>query len=230
VNDNPLCREIRDLLPELGLDVLTGEERARALHHVARCAACRGHLSELREVADDLLLLAPSREPPAGFESRVLEEVGGRGLSARRSRWRWLLAAAAAVLLAAAGSAAGVYLATGEVRELAAHYRDALEQADGRYFGGIALHDERRERVGTVFGYEGSPSWILVVLEVPEESGRYEVVLVTREREQVPVGSLELTDGNGSWGRAIPVSLRNVARVQLVSEEGESEFQADIPP
>lgn len=229
MSDSPECRETRNVLPELGLGVLTGEERARALHHLASCTACRAHLGDLREIADELLLLVPPREPPAGFESRVLEQVGGRGRGARRPRWRRLLVAAMAVLVAAAGSAAGLYLATGEDRELARHYRDALEQAGGSYFGGIALHDQRLQRVGTVFGYEGAPTWMVVVVDVPERSGEYEVVLVTRERERLPMGSLELSNGSGSWGRAIPVRLRDVAGVQLVNEEGESEFQADLP-
>lgn len=229
MSDSSPCAEIRDLLPELGLEVLTGEERGRALHHLAGCAACRGNLAEFREIADDLLLLVPPREPPAGFESGVLEQVDRQGRGAPPSRWRRILVSATALLVAAAGSAAGLYLATGEDRELAQHYRDALEQADGRYFGGIALLDERLQRVGTIFGYEGDPTWVVVVLDVPGESGEYEVVLVTWERERVPLGSLELIGGSGSWGRAIPLSLRDVAGVRLVNASGESEFQAEFP-
>lgn len=229
MSDSPRCRATVEVLPELGLDILTGEERARALHHLAACAACRRSLSELREVSEDLLLLVPPREPPAGFESRVLEQVGGRLPGARPSRWRRVLVPAVAALVAAGVAAGGVYLAMGEERELAGHYRDALEQGEGRYFGGIALHDEGRRRVGTVFGYEGAPTWMVVVVDAPTGTGELEVVLVTREGERVPVGAMELADGSGSWGRAIPTRLREVAEVRLVHQDGGSVFRALLP-
>ena len=223
------CPEIRELLPELSMDVLVGEERARALHHLAGCASCRRELEGLREVADELLLLAPSREPPAGFESRVLEQVAGPGARARPRRWRRIVAPAAAVLLTAAVTTAVLYLVGADEREDAEHYRAALEQAEGRYFGGIPLHDERLERVGTVFGYEGAPTWMVVVLEVPEDSITYDVVLITKDGGRVSVGSLEVSGGRGSWGRVIPVSLQDVARVRLIGEAGATELQADFP-
>lgn len=232
MSDERTCREVRDLVAELSLGVLTGEERARALGHVGECAACRRHLADLREVADGLLLLGPPREPSVGFESRVLERLESMQARRGRRRWRRVLGVAAAVALAAAGSAAGLYLATAEDRELADHYRRALEQADGRYFGGIPLHAEHLARVGTVFGYEGSPAWMVIVVETPEEGaeGSYEVQIVTKDRERLALGSLELSDGRGSWGRTIPVSLQDVARVRLVDEEGRSQFEAVPPP
>jgi anti-sigma-K factor RskA len=79
------CEEILDLAPEIALGIADGEERADALRHLATCAECRRVVEQLSQVADELLVLAPAQEPPAGFESRVLEAIGRRGHRAAAS-------------------------------------------------------------------------------------------------------------------------------------------------
>src|SRR5919197_6059366 len=69
------CRDIRELLPELALGIADGEARAEALQHLAGCPDCRRELEELSATADDLMALAPEREPPPGFEARVLDRL-----------------------------------------------------------------------------------------------------------------------------------------------------------
>jgi type II secretory pathway pseudopilin PulG len=73
------CDEFRDTAPDLALGLLTGDERGAAISHVVTCASCRRHLDGLVQVADDLLLLAPSVEPEIGFESRVMARLAARG-------------------------------------------------------------------------------------------------------------------------------------------------------
>src|SRR4029450_14086852 len=80
------CEEVRSLVPELALGIAAGDDRARALEHLADCPACRGRLEELSIVADELLLLAPAQEPPAGFESRVLGRLEPPARPPRRRR------------------------------------------------------------------------------------------------------------------------------------------------
>jgi anti-sigma-K factor RskA len=70
------CDEFAEVASELALGVLTGRERARALAHLDGCEACREQVRELSMVGDELLALLPSAEPPAGFESRVLDRLG----------------------------------------------------------------------------------------------------------------------------------------------------------
>jgi len=72
---NEACEETRELLPELALGILGGEDRARALEHLTRCADCSSELAALSRAADGLLTLAPQHEPPAGFEDRVLAKL-----------------------------------------------------------------------------------------------------------------------------------------------------------
>ena len=66
---------MRAAAAELALGVLHGEERARALAHARGCPACRAHLEELAVVAQAILTPRPPREPPPGFESRVLDAL-----------------------------------------------------------------------------------------------------------------------------------------------------------
>jgi Putative zinc-finger len=61
------CEQVKELAPELALGIAEGEERAAALRHLSGCARCRQLVSELSAVGDELLLLAPAREPPPGF-------------------------------------------------------------------------------------------------------------------------------------------------------------------
>jgi hypothetical protein len=70
------CEEIRHLAPEIALGIADGEERAEALRHLSTCPDCQRVVDQLSEVADELLVLAPAQEPPAGFESRVLQAIG----------------------------------------------------------------------------------------------------------------------------------------------------------
>ena len=74
--DDMSCDEFAEVAAELALGVLTGRERAAALAHLDGCESCREQVRELTMAQDELLALLPSAEPPAGFESRVLERIG----------------------------------------------------------------------------------------------------------------------------------------------------------
>ena len=74
--DDMSCDEFAEVAAELALGVLTGRERAAALAHLDGCESCREQVRELTMAQDELLALLPSQEPPAGFESRVLERIG----------------------------------------------------------------------------------------------------------------------------------------------------------
>ena len=92
------CDEARDLAGELALGIADGEDRARVLEHAADCPDCRRELERLSVLADELLLLAPEREPPAGFEVRVLRAVQPRP-ARRRRLWRALPVAREAAMM-----------------------------------------------------------------------------------------------------------------------------------
>lgn len=221
---------VRDLVPELALGVATGEERARALEHLADCLECRRDLDELSEVADALLLLSPPAEPPPGFDRRVVERVsGGNGTEPRRG-WRRVAAAVAAAVVGAAVALGAAFLATGEQREFASSYRRALEQARGSYFGGLPLVGSDGERAGHVFGYEGSPPWVIVVVTSGEGTATYDVEVETGTGRSLPLGSFEVTDGRGSFGATLPVELFEVTVLRVQERGGQTTLTAEAPP
>ena len=168
---------MREIAAELALGIADGEDRARALDHLADCPACRARLERLSAVADELLLLAPASEPPAGFESRVAETMRP---SRRRAGLRRRLALPIAAAAAAAALAAGaVWLALGDDRELADSYRETLAVANGEYFDAAPLELPGGEKIGYVYGYQGRTSWVLAVVYDGVETGAYRLELVT---------------------------------------------------
>jgi Putative zinc-finger len=231
MSDDPRCEEVRELAAEVALGIAAGDERARVLDHVADCPRCRRSLAESAEVADELLLLAPVAEPPAGFESGVLERLEMETRRRRRPhwsppRWRRALAPVAAALAAAAAALAGVYLATDDDREAASAYRRALQQANGSYFGARPLRGLGGRRAGLVFGYAGSPSWLFVLVQGARGSGRWDVEVQITNGSRIPLGSLEVDRGRGSFGRTLPVPLHEVARVTVSDRYGRTQLTA----
>ena len=224
------CEQVRDLAPELALGIAEGEERDVALRHLSGCSGCRQLVSELSSVGDELLQLAPAHDPPAGFESRVLAEVTKpprrRSIQPLARRWQWLATAAAAVVLAAALGGGSVLLATASDRRLAASYQAVLSQGQGAYFLAAPLQGTGG-RVGTVFGYQGQPSWVMVTLQPPiQEEGRFEVQAVTRDGRYLSIGDAVLGGANGSWGGQLPVDLSAIHELRFVGPDGQRAFTA----
>lgn len=124
--DPMTCDQLRELAPDLALDLLDGADRAVALAHVEGCTSCHTEVARLTETAHETLLLAPELEPPDGFDGRVLDALAAAApqsvtpsptRSRRSSPWgRWglrtrrpaVLVAAAALGLALAGVATAV--------------------------------------------------------------------------------------------------------------------------
>jgi hypothetical protein len=70
------CTELADVAAELALGVLTGRERAMAVAHLDKCDTCREDVRQLMATGEQLVELLPPAEPPAGFETRVLDRLG----------------------------------------------------------------------------------------------------------------------------------------------------------
>jgi hypothetical protein len=232
------CDEVRDLAPEIALGIADGEERAEALRHLSTCAECRRAVEQFTDVADELLVAAPVQEPPAGFESRVVEAMGLQAHPPRRRlprrrlpRWltpRWLAPRLGPALATAAVTAVALIAVYSDDHQTAERYRDTLAQADGRYFQAEPLRDENGARGGVAFGYEGAPSWLLVTVDRKHRDAVASAELVTRDGRTIPLRSLEL-DRDGSWGGAIPVNLYQVASIRLQGERSGDVLQASFP-
>jgi hypothetical protein len=231
------CEQVRELAPELALDIAEGQERDAALRHLDGCSGCRQLVSELSSVGDELLQLAPAHDPPTGFDSRVLGRITEPPRLGRRQplahRWRWVATAAAALVLAAALGAGSVTLATADDRRLAASYEAVLSQGQGSYFLAAPLQGARG-RVGAVFGYQGKPSWAMVTLQSPlQQEGRFRVQVVTRDGRHLDLGDAVLGGARSTWGGQLPVDLSAVHELRFVGSDGRTTltatFDADNP-
>lgn len=197
MSERSRCDDVREDLAELAAGVLPGEQRARALAHVAGCPSCRRELDSAAVVLDELLLLAPEREPAPGFETAVLAALTDRS---ERPRWRVAAVAAAAALLAGLlGAGAGWWAASDESPVVAAELRAAGAS----------------QTAGRVYAYDAPQPWLFVSLYDAPDSGRYAVQVVTTDDQRVDVGWCEVRDGRGSWGRTVDIEVDRIRAVRL---------------
>jgi Putative zinc-finger len=222
------CEELRDLAPAIALGTIDGEERAEALRHLATCADCRRLVDRLSEVADELLLVAPLEDPPAGFESRVIDALGLQRRPRRRLGRRLALRLGPAVA-AAAASVVALTAVYHDDRVTAERYRDTLARAGGQYFQAEPLRDATGAEAGVVFAYQGTPSWVLVTVDAGDRERITRAELITTDRRTIPLPALELDPRDGSWGGAIPTNLYDVAAIRLLGERPGDVLEAAIP-
>jgi anti-sigma factor RsiW len=223
------CDRTRELAAELALGTLDGEQRAQALRHLAECPECRRAVEELTAVADELLMLAPEREPPAGFESRVLARLQPPPAAARPTRRRRrMLAPLAAAAAAAAIAAAVVLLTTSDDRRLADHYRATLAAGHGSSFEAARLRAPGQVPAGVVYAYRGATSWIFVVVYGPHRGVPYTAELATTSGRRVALPSFRLDPKTGTRGEVVPVDLGSIASVRLVGPKPGDVLEADL--
>ena len=236
------CDHVTELAPELALGVADGHERESALQHMSGCQTCRRLVGELSAVGDDLALLAPEVDAPPALETRVLaamtlvepELTGPRPVPAPRRRrlrraWQVGLVAAGLVLAVVAGGA-GVMLGTAGDRRVADQYRALLGVGQGSFFVAAPVWSDTRE-VGTVWGYQGNPSWVFVSLREPEaDRGWYRAWLLTSDGRRISLGRTELGGGEAAWGHNLPVDLTTGRALILEPEGGGGELVATFVP
>jgi hypothetical protein len=199
------------------------------LHHLASCPDCRRLVSELSAVADELLLLAPAHEPPAGFESRILARLGERGKT-RGRKLRKVLGIAAIALLAGGIAGGGVFWNLRADRDIASRYRQVLALANGEYFGAVLLHDVHGARRGLLFGYQGDTSWLFLTIDGPLDSRNYRAELITKEGGGILLdASVDLSAPRPSWGTALPGDLHGAAGFRIRDDEGHRVLEARFP-
>jgi hypothetical protein len=212
---DPRCEELRELAPELALGIVEGEERGRALEHLADCPDCRRRIEELSEVADQLLLLAPHREPPVGFESEVLRRVLPAPKPRRRRRLQLVFAPAAAALAAVAITLGLVWNDVQKGRD----YKSILGTANGKQFEAYSLYGGGGSVAGSVFSYEGAPNWVLITVDPGHRADLRSAQLVMDDGRQVPLNWFHL-DLSGSSGGGIPVDPHHVSVLRLLPGAG----------
>jgi hypothetical protein len=223
------CDELQDLAPEVVLGTIDGQERAEALRHLATCGECQRLVDRLTTVADELLMFAPVQEPPVGFESRVIDALGFQQRPPRRRLGRRLLVWLGPPVAAAAATAVALVGVYHDDHVTAERYRSTLEQANGKSFQAEPLRDATGAEAGVAFGYQGSPSWMLVTVDAGHRDQVASAELVTRDQRTIRLPGFEL-EADGSWGGAIPVNLYDVSAIRLLGDRPGQVLEASTAP
>jgi hypothetical protein len=220
------CAAVRDLLPDLALGTLSGDDRALVLDHLGTCAVCATESAELTHVIDEVVThLAPRADPPAGFESRVLARITAPPSAA--PWWRRPLALVAALALAVAGTTTGLYLSRGGSSRLGGEYVQSLQALGGKELRAAPL-TQRGHTWGEAFVYEGKSSWVFVSMSWDVPDGEYQVVLDRSDGPSAMVGSLHLVHGEGSTGTTVG-NTHTVTAVRVIDAAGRTLCSAVLP-
>jgi hypothetical protein len=236
------CTELADVAAELALGVLTGRERAMAVAHLDECDACREDVRQLMATGEQLLELLPPAEPPAGFETRVLERLGlpaparqdaspapvsRRGNSLRRRKSSGAAPPArpggakpvgrmrrtlAAVVVGLAVIAAGL-----------GGWRIGVGTSTSSAAGHLtsaSLLSTTHQQVGNIFLYSGTPQWLYMSVDMNSGQQTVTCQVVSTDGRVTTLGSFQLADGYGAWGSPDPGNVGTLASARLVSADG----------
>lgn len=215
------CEEFRHTSAELALGVAGARERAAAFAHLEHCRSCRQEMGGLSDVADGLAALAPSVEPPAGFESRVLNALKGaehptpRHLPARRATL-WLAAAAALVVV------------VGGIGWVLGNHSQTPSQAVGGMM--VAKLTGHGGAAGQVVVDKGPDPWMSMAIAIPGANTTVHCQLRTVSGQTTTVGTFTLWKGYGYWAAPIPTIQSPIDGAQIVDARGRVLASASLPP
>ena len=215
------CAFFGEMAAELALGILTGPDRSAALAHMDRCPICQAEVTSLAEAADLLLDLAPARDAPDGFESRVTAAFGQtlpepatdrrRGRPVRRrfaGRWRRPGAFAAAV---AAAGMLGWWL-NGTITTPQPPTYDGAVVA--------ALRTPAGAPAGEV-AVTGAPQrWLVMVVNPNAAPGWYHCYLRTSGGQQILAGAFRVVPDGGVWVSRLPIPKSNLTEARLIGPGG----------
>ena len=239
------CAEFADAAAELALGVLTGRERAQALAHLDQCEACRENVRQLTVTGEELVGLLPAIEPPAGFETRVMERLGlGTPAPSPAPGPARQLSPARRFGLKLAGWIGGGWTGRGGV----SHSRRVLAAAAVAVavivagLGGWGLHGTSssptasalssatlltasHQTAGKIYFYDAGSRWLYMSVNIPSGSGAVDDGTVICQVEGpdghvTTVGSFRLTGGYGYWGSPDPVTSGPLTGARLITTTG----------
>lgn len=209
------CAEVQDMAGEMGVGVLVGIERAAVLEHLEDCGSCRAVVEDMAELGDSLLLLGPEEEPPAGFESRLLQRAqeGGPAVARRRRRVAVSLAGLAVAALGATGLALGLAVSGGSGFQVVP--ASALHQVGGRKMA-VAVLSDHGAAVGQAFLYSGSPSWLFMTVDSDVVHGPVTCEVETTSGATVVLGTFQVGGSYHAWGSTLAMAPDDIKTIRLV--------------
>ena len=216
-------RHLGDDGTELGLGVLTGRERARAVEHLQQCGRCRDRVHRMAFTSDELLRLVPGQQPPAGFSAQVTERLRqARKPPGRSRRSKALATVAAAVLVGSAGLAglAGWGLRTGAEPSGPAGPTGPTVSAGSAALRTAALFTPAHQAIGKVYLHSGSHAWMFTTVDLASGATTVICQLTDRTGRVITVGSFRVTGGDGYWGSPEPDQPSAITSARLITTGG----------
>jgi hypothetical protein len=238
------CAEFADAAAELALGVLTGRERARALAHLDQCDACRENVRQLTVTGEELVGLLPAIEPPAGFETRVMERLGlGTPSPAPAPARARQVSPARRFGLKLADWTGGGWTGRGGVsrpRRILAAAAVAVAVIVGG-LGGWGLHattssptasalssatllTASHQTAGKIYFYDVGSRWLYMSVNIPSGSAAGNATVICQvegpDGHVTTVGSFRLAGGYGYWGSPDPVTSGPLTGARLVTTTG----------
>ncbi len=243
-NSDMTCAELADVAAELALGVLTGRERALAVAHLDNCDACREDVRQLMATGEQLLELVPPAEPPAGFETRVLERLGMPVPPPEPPRLRRITRRDKAPRLtgpppgqarpgggqhsgtrrpgrlrrALAAAAVGVAVVAAGI----GGWRIGVSTTptDASPLSSGTLLTANHESAGHIFLYSGNPPWLFMSVDMGSGDEPVTCQLIAANGQVSTVGTFRLADGYGSWGSPDPGPITDLRGARIVSASG----------
>lgn len=209
------CDVVRQSAPDFALGTLTGRERAEMVAHLDDCQSCQTLVGEYASVADSLLELIPEADPAGDVGAPVLAAMR----PARHPRWRHRVAALVAAAIIAVATATGITVAfrgQGDDRSTP-RASSVLRSAPMVGSGNVT--------VGRVVTTNDRPPTLAVSVDYWLPDGSYQVAARDRAGAATPVGSLDVTNGRGTWTGSTaaadhPVAITLVDQSENVVCEG----------
>jgi anti-sigma factor RsiW len=217
------CAQLADVAPELALDNLSGDERAAALAHLETCPSCRELVSSLTSAADQLLLLAPKAEPPAGFEERVLAALAPAPArpAPRTLRHRLRRRPVVAALALAASIVAGALVLGVDPSARPALAAAEMRTSDGQLVGEVFVH---REDPVTLF--MTLPGWSEQIERYGRPGEPYSLRVESRDGNTLV---LPVTlNADAAWATTLDVDPDTLATVAVLDSRGYVWCQAEF--
>ena len=227
------CEAFDQDVAELALGLLDGAERDRLLAHASTCARCRTELDSLTLVGDRLTLLAPSAEPPAGFESVAVAAMGSARAGSRPPGSqppvaRSLVAIAAAVVLVALGIGLlfGHGFSRGDSRVAALDRAGVTTVRSGTFIDGSG------RSTGTVLATGGQRTLLVMTLAVAEPGSSYRCEVALADGSRHVVGTWVPAADQPAWSVTLPSALDagSVRSVTLRDADAAHSSTAQLSP
>jgi hypothetical protein len=127
------CLDVRGLLTEHSLGLLSPVDAHGVERHLEWCAGCRKESEELREGAELMALALPIEEPPEWLQSRIVDRIvssAGTSRAPSRRRIRLLAAATLTAVVLAVGATGWAIAERGQAQSIREATAEQVRRAE----------------------------------------------------------------------------------------------------